>query len=46
MDVLTVGIQYKPIPQIVFKLDYLYEWGNENDVDYEKQIQVGVGYVF
>ena len=46
VDVLTVGIQYKPIPQIVFKLDYLYEWGNENNVDYEKQIQVGVGYVF
>jgi hypothetical protein len=46
VDVLTVGIQYKPIPQIVFKLDYLYEWGNESNIDYEKQIQVGVGYVF
>ncbi|MAI78464.1 MAG: hypothetical protein CL917_05970, partial [Deltaproteobacteria bacterium] len=33
LDVLTVGIQYKPIPQIVFKLDYLYEWGNESNID-------------
>ena len=46
VDVITVGLQYKPIPQIVFKLDYLYEWTVETDKDITKQVQVGVGYVF
>jgi hypothetical protein len=46
VEILTVGIQYKPIPQIVFKLDYLYQWQRETNVDVKKELQVGVGYVF
>jgi hypothetical protein len=45
-EIITVGIQYKPIPQIVFKLDYLYQWGKVTDADLKKELQVGVGYVF
>ena len=46
VEVLTVGLQYKPIPQIVFKLDYLYQWTKATNVDIKKELQVGVGYVF
>ena len=45
-EIITVGLQYKPIPQIVFKLDYLYQWGKVTDADLKKELQVGVGYVF
>jgi len=45
-EVITVGLQYKPIPQIVFKLDYLYEWQKVTGDAVAKEIQIGVGYVF
>jgi opacity protein-like surface antigen len=45
-EIITVGLQYKPIPQVVFKLDYRYEKTKETDVPISKLVQVGVGYVF
>jgi opacity protein-like surface antigen len=45
-EIITVGLQYKPIPQVVFKLDYRYEKTKETDVPIQKLVQVGVGYVF
>ncbi|MEE3327961.1 MAG: hypothetical protein VX252_11550 [Myxococcota bacterium] len=45
-EIITVGLQYKPIPQVVFTLDYRYEKTKETDVPISKLVQVGVGYVF
>ncbi len=44
LDVLTLGLSYKPIPQMVFKLDYQdYDNGAGTGID---QLNVAFGYVF
>ncbi len=44
IDVLTLGLTYKPIPQMVFKLDYQdYENGADTGID---QVNLAFGYVF
>ena len=45
-EIITVGLQYKPIPQLVFKLDYRYEKAKVTGEAVSKLIQAGVGYVF
>jgi hypothetical protein len=45
-ELITVGVQYKPIPQVVFKLDYRYEKAKETDQAISKLVQASVGYVF
>jgi hypothetical protein len=44
VDIYTVGLQYKPIPQVVFKLDY--RRFDQRDGDRANEIQTMVGYVF
>ncbi len=39
-EVLTVGVQVQPIPQLVFKLDY-QDWEDDND-----RVNLSFGYVF
>lgn len=41
---LTVGINYKPIPQVVVKAEY--QWLDDNSNDAQNQINFGLGYVF
>lgn len=45
-EIFTVGLQYKPIPQVVLKLDYRYSREKVSGEAITKQVQVGVGYVF
>ncbi|HIL00515.1 MAG TPA: hypothetical protein EYG06_00405 [Myxococcales bacterium] len=42
----TVGLQYKPISQIVLKLDYRWITQQSNGQSLDKQIEFGAGYVF
>jgi len=42
----TVGLQYKPISQIVFKLDYRWITQQSNGQSLDKQVEFGAGYVF
>ena len=39
-EILTFGLNYKPVSQVVFKIDYA-DWNNEND-----RLTIGMGYVF
>ena len=39
-EILTFGLNYKPVSQVVFKIDYA-DWNNEND-----RFTIGMGYVF
>jgi len=44
VDLYTAGLQFKPIPNVVFKVDYRhFEPGNNEKAD---QVQALVGYVF
>jgi len=44
VDLYTAGLQFKPIPNVVFKLDYRhFEPGNNEKAD---EVQALVGYVF
>jgi opacity protein-like surface antigen len=45
-EVITAGLQYKPLPQLVFKLDYRYSKEAVSGKAISKAVQVGVGYVF
>ncbi|MCS5636561.1 MAG: hypothetical protein NZ990_08580 [Myxococcota bacterium] len=42
----TAGLQFKPIPQLVFKLDYRWIVQESDDTDLARQIEFGAGYVF
>ena len=42
----TAGLQFKPIPQLVFKLDYRWIVQESNGADLARQIEFGAGYVF
>jgi hypothetical protein len=44
-DIFTVGLSYKPIPQVVLKLDYRAFWveGNGERPD---EVNVGLGFIF
>ena len=42
----TVGLQYQPIPQVVFKLDYRWITQQSNGASLDKQVEFGAGYVF
>ena len=42
----TTGLQFKPIPQLVFKLDYRWIVQESDGADLARQIEFGVGYVF
>lgn len=42
----TAGFQFKPIPQLVFKLDYRWIIQESDDADLARQIEFGAGYVF
>lgn len=41
---LTIGINYKPIPQVVVKAEY--QWLDDNADESRNQINFGLGYVF
>ncbi|HSC33737.1 MAG TPA: hypothetical protein VLG45_00545 [Thermodesulfobacteriota bacterium] len=41
---LTIGINYKPIPQVVVKAEY--QWLDNNADESQNQINFGLGYVF
>ncbi len=41
---LTIGINYKPIPQVVVKAEY--QWLDDNAGESQNQINFGLGYVF
>ena len=43
-DIFTVGLSYKPIPQVVLKLDYRAFWVEEGERPDE--INVGLGFIF
>jgi len=45
-EIITVGLQYKPLPQLVFKLDYRYSREAVSGDALAKALEVGVGYVF
>jgi hypothetical protein len=45
-DIYTVGASFKPIPQIVFKLDYRNIRPKSDPDDVADQVQASVGYVF
>ncbi len=45
-DIYTVGLQFKPIPQIVFKLDYQNIRPESDPDDVADLVNFGVGYVF
>jgi hypothetical protein len=42
----TVGLQYQPISQLVFKLDYRWITQQSNGASLAKQVEFGAGYVF
>ena len=44
MEIVTLGIDYKPIPQVVIKLDF-QDTSNDANTGF-KQVNVGMGYVF
>jgi hypothetical protein len=44
--IYTVGLDYKPIPQIVFKVDYNHVTPESNVADVTNYVNFGVGYVF
>ncbi len=44
LDLYTAGLQFKPIPQVVFKLDYRHF--DQRDGDRADEVQAMVGYVF
>jgi hypothetical protein len=44
VDLYTAGLQFKPIPQVVFKADYRHF--DQRDGDRANEIQALVGYVF
>ncbi|NIM00611.1 MAG: hypothetical protein GTN89_07035 [Acidobacteria bacterium] len=44
MQIVTLGIDYKPIPQVVIKLDF-QDTSNDANTGF-KQVNVGMGYVF
>jgi hypothetical protein len=44
-DLVTVGVEYSPHPQVVLKADWTLE-DNEADVDGENPFVVGAGFVF
>ena len=41
---LTIGVNYKPIPQVVVKAEY--QWLDNNADESQNQINFGLGYVF
>ncbi len=45
-EIITVGLQYKPLPQLVFKLDYRYSRQAVTGAALSKALEVGMGYVF
>lgn len=45
-DIYTVGLQFKPIPRIVFKLDYQNFQPASNPDDMANLVNASVGYVF
>ena len=45
-EIITAGLQYKPLPQLVFKLDYRYSREAVSGNAIAKALEVGVGYVF
>ena len=45
-DIYTLGVSFKPIPQIVVKLDYRNIRPESDPDDVADQVQVGVGFVF
>ena len=44
--IYTAGLQYQPIPQVVFKLDYRWITQESGGVSLARQVQFGAGYVF
>jgi hypothetical protein len=44
--IYTAGLDYKPIPQIVFKVDYNHITPESNAADVANYVNFGVGYVF
>lgn len=44
--IYTTGLQYKPIPQVVFKLDYRRAVQESGGALLSEQVQFGAGYVF
>jgi len=44
LDILTVGLNYKPLDQIVFKAEW--QQTEDGDGDGQDQVNVGMGYVF
>jgi hypothetical protein len=45
-DIWTVGASFKPIPQVVLKLDYRNFKTESRTQDIGNQVQASVGYVF
>jgi hypothetical protein len=40
----TIGLTYRPIPQVVFKVDYQYERASTGEI--ANRWNAGVGYMF
>ena len=45
-DIYTVGVSFKPIPELVVKFDYRNIRPDSDPDDVADQVQVGLGYVF
>ena len=44
-SVIEVGVSYKPIPNVVLKLDYR-DWSDESGADPSDEVRIGAGYIF
>jgi hypothetical protein len=45
-NIYTVGLNFKPIPQVVVKLDYRHITPDSNSADVANQVQFSFGYAF
>ena len=44
-DILTVGLNYKPLPNLVIKTDYSHRWVDHGNFNGENTFSLGVGYM-
>jgi len=44
-SVIEVGLSYKPIPNVVLKLDYR-DWSDESVANPSDEVRIGAGYIF